>query len=72
MYNHVAYSTSMCLTREYVVDAFEVARTAPCDTVVCVRNSVLHVLKKVFMMASLLSVAKDSSSLPLSLSSSRP
>ena len=39
VYNHVAYSTSMCLTREYVVDAFEVARAAPCDTVVCVRNS---------------------------------
>ena len=36
---HVAYSTSMCLTREYVVDAFAVARAAPCDTVVCVRNS---------------------------------
>ena len=41
MYNHVAYSTSICLTREYVVDAFEVARAAPCDTVVCVRNSAL-------------------------------
>ena len=38
VYYHVAYSTSMCLTREYVVDAFEVARAAPCDTVVCVRN----------------------------------
>ena len=40
VYNHVAYSTSMYLTREYVVDAFEVARAAPCDTVICVRNSV--------------------------------
>ena len=39
-YNNVAYSTSMCLTREYVVDAFEVARAAPCDTVIWVRNSV--------------------------------
>ena len=39
MYNHVGYSTSVCLPHEYVVDAFEVARAVPCDTVVCVQNS---------------------------------
>ena len=40
VYNHVAYSTSVCLPCEYVVYAFDVARAVPCDTVVCVRNSV--------------------------------
>ena len=54
VYNHVAYSASMCLPREYVVDAFEVARAVRCDIVVCVRTPPIRVLKKVFMMASLL------------------
>ena len=39
VYNHVAYSTLVCLPCEYVVDAFEVTRVVLCNTVVCVQNS---------------------------------